>query len=115
MDPEHAFSQMLLTKQIWNKMEGRQIRHFIVAFALDEFLTPQEAKAYGYQIARYYADQYQIVFGLHYDTRNLHLHFAFNTVSYQNGRMYSGGRGDYYGLIHHIQSCMPQWTVKAVT
>ena len=114
VDPEHAFSQMLLTKRIWNKMAGRQIRHFIVSFSPNESLSPEEAKLYGYQIARYYADQYQIVFGLHYDTQNLHLHFAFNTVSYQDGKMYSGGRRDYYSLIQHIQSCMPQWTVKAV-
>lgn len=115
VDPAHAHEQMLLVKQIWNKLGGRQIRHFIVSFAPHEFLLPDDARTYAYQIARYYSAHYQIVFGVHHDTKNLHLHFAFNTVSYQDGKMYSGGRGDYYSLINHIQSCMPQWTIKAAT
>ena len=98
VDPAHAHEQMLLVKQIWNKLGGRQIRHFIVSFAPHEFLLPDDARTYAYQIARYYS-----------------AHFAFNTVSYQDGKMYSGGRGDYYSLINHIQSCMPQWTIKAAT
>lgn len=55
VDPAHAHEQMLLVKQIWNKLGGRQIRHFIVSFAPHEFLLPDDARTYAYQIARYYS------------------------------------------------------------
>lgn len=115
VDSEHAVEQMMLVKRIWNKTGGRQVRHFIVFFGFEEFLSPEECLAYGYQIAAYYADRFQIVFGIHYDAKNLHLHFAFNSVSYLDGKMYSGGYMDYLGLLNHIQVCMPQWRVHGVT
>lgn len=58
VDPAHAHEQMLLVKQIWNKLGGRQIRHFIVSFAPHEFLLPDDARTYAYQIARYYSAHY---------------------------------------------------------
>ncbi len=43
----------------------------------------------GWQIAAYYAHRYQIVFGVHENTENLHIHFVFNTVSFVDGLKYN--------------------------
>lgn len=115
VDPDHAVSQMLLIKKIWHKQGGRQVRHFILSFADNEALTIDEAMDYGQQIAMYYGRNYQIVYGVHYDTNHLHLHFAFNSVSFVDGKMYSGGRSDMFALRLYIQSLMPQWYVQPVT
>ena len=65
----------MLVKQHFQKMDGREMRHFIVSF--DEDITPYDAYIMGRQIAAYYAHRYQIVFGVHDDTENLHIHFVF--------------------------------------
>lgn len=46
------------------------------------------------ETVEYYSSRYQIVFGVHTDTRNIHIHFIMNTVSYVDGMMYSGNAVD---------------------
>lgn len=112
VDPNHAVEQMRLVKQLWYKTEGRQVRHFYVSFSDSEGVSIDEAFEYGYKIARYYADRFQIVFGVHHDTLHIHIHFAVNTVSYIDGRMYSGSWGNYAELRDFIQDLMPEgWKV----
>lgn len=33
VDPAHAVEQMQVTKAVWNKTDGKQLRHFIVSFS----------------------------------------------------------------------------------
>ena len=111
VDPEHAVEQMLLVKQLWHKTAGRQVRHFFLSFADYEDVTIDEAMEYGYRIAEYYGDRYQIVFGLHLNTQHVHLHFAFNTVSYVDGKMYSEGYGGWVSFCNYVQTLFPNWEV----
>lgn len=114
VDPQYAVYQMELVKQLWHKTEGRQVRHFILSFSNQEVLTYDEAMEYGYQISRYFSNQRQIVFGIHFNTNHLHIHFALNTVSYTEGHMFSAGPSDYWKFRNYIQGLMPQWYVELV-
>ncbi len=109
--PDWAFSQMILVKNLWNKVDGRQCRHMVVSFASYEDVTFNEAVCYGAQIASYYANRYQIVYGLHLDTDNIHLHLVMNSVSYRDGKKYSGGLEDYCRFRDHVQGVIPNWNV----
>lgn len=93
VDIDRADSQMVLVKKYYQKDSGREMRHFVVSF--DEDISPYNAWILGWRIAAYYADRYQIVFGVHEDTDNIHIHFVFNTVSFADGRKFSS---DYYEL-----------------
>ncbi len=106
-----AFQQMMLVKELWHKMDGRQCRHMVVSFACHEDLTFDEAVAYGYQIAAYYSNRFQTVFALHLNSGHMHLHFLINSVSYVDGKKYSGGWGDYCQFKNYIQNLLPQWQV----
>ena len=115
VDIENAAEHMQKVKEIWYKTEGRQARHFIVAFSDYEFPTIDEAISYGYSISQYYAERFQILFSVHTDTDHIHLHFVMNTVSYVDGRKYSGGLSDYLSFRNYIQSIMPNgWIVRLV-
>lgn len=107
VDPRYAAEQMLLVKKIWWKEQGRQVRHFILSFGKKESIGYEKVMQLGFDICQYYAD-YQSVYGLHQDTGHLHLHFAVNTVSYKNGKMYAEGVSDWYGLRGYIQGLIPQ-------
>lgn len=110
VDPRYAAEQMQLVKQLWGKEQGRQVRHFIVSFDRAEFVSYEKIMQIGFDICRYY-HKYQSVYGLHGDTDHLHLHFAVNTVSYKDGKMYAEGISDWHRLRGYIQGLMPQWYV----
>jgi len=92
-DPEKMIEQMICVKKGFDKYESgyRQIRHIVVSFHKKWNVTPQSAWAIAYEIAWYYAGKYQICFGIHQNTDNLHIHFIQNTVSYIDGKLFSGG------------------------
>lgn len=101
--------EMLMVKKAYDKMGGRQLRHFIVSFSDSECIMAHGAYQLGFQIAQYYGDKYQIVFAVHQDEPQIHIHFLFNTVSYVNGFMYAEGNSDYWKLSHHINTLMKSY------
>lgn len=99
---EAIIRQMETVKEVWHKTEGRQARHFVVSFAWGERISEAEAWRLAYWIALYYADRYQIVYAVHEDTENVHIHFVFNPVSFVDGRIYAEGKDDFSRLQAHI-------------
>ena len=114
VDPEYALMQMHLIKQLWHKTDGRQARHFILSFADHEDLIYDEAMTLAYKVAAYYGNQFQVVFGIHYDTYHPHIHFAANSVSFVDGYRYSGGFTDFVAFQNYVQQLVPKWKVELI-
>lgn len=110
VDMNYAVQQMQQVKILWGKDHGRRVRHFILSFKKSETIGYEQLMRLGFEICKYYSD-YQSVYGLHTNTDHLHLHFAVNTVSYKDGKMYAGGLSDWYRLQGYIQGLLPQWYV----
>ncbi len=96
IDPYSALQEMMYVKNYFRKTSGRQPRHIIVSPDTDYYykLQPWDLYHIAIRISQYYSCRYQIVFGVHTDTKNPHIHFIMNTVSYIDGTMYSGGEAD---------------------
>lgn len=89
--PEMMIQQMETVKKMFDKKEGyRQARHIVVSFEDKAGVTPDMAYFMAYDIARYYSDKYQICFGVHHNTDNIHIHFVQNTVCFVDGKLFSG-------------------------
>ncbi|MDE5619316.1 MAG: relaxase/mobilization nuclease domain-containing protein, partial [Ruminococcus sp.] len=43
--PETAYDEMQITKEIWNKTNGRTYKHYVQSFAPDEEITPEQVHA----------------------------------------------------------------------
>lgn len=108
-DPLECISQMKYIKALWGKNRGRQIRHSILSFShQDEYVQMNDLIRLGGQIASYYDLNYQTIWAIHISPGgNYHIHFAFNTVSYQDGRMYREGREDLGRLAQYIRELLP--------
>ncbi len=105
-NPIDAAFQFRAVKKFFRK-EGesrRQLRHFIVSFEENLCVDAYTASVMAREIAGYYADRYQIIYAVHEDTDNVHIHFGMNTVSYVDGSMYSEGYGDYYRLTAYAEN-----------
>ena len=100
---EELIMQFKAVKELYHKTDGKQMMHFIVSFSEYQNLHPYHIFAMGQLIAAYYAEEYQIVYALHEDTVNPHLHFAMNTVSFIDGKKFNRGISDFYQFQEHVK------------
>lgn len=90
--PDKAAMQMIKLQMLYKKAAQRyggkacrRIYHYMVSFPLsmDDANCVYLAAA---EIAGIFSGQYQVYYGVHEDTKNLHIHFAINAVSYVDGK-----------------------------
>ena len=94
--PPNDVGEMILNfytiKKIYNKPGGRQLYHMIMGFdENEEQLLYQSGKLYEFadQIAYFFFVRgFQIVYAIHRNEMNLHIHFAMNSVNYYDGLKY---------------------------
>lgn len=76
--------QFMTVKRFYGRESGKQVFHII--FTFDEYLfTENDCMKLGHKIAKFWGDERQVVFAVHNDTKNLHIHMVINTVAYTNG------------------------------
>lgn len=93
VDPSHAAEDMRLVKTLYGKTNGKQLRHFILNYSEQEsknIRSAEQLQCIAYHVCTYFADEYQIVFGIH-KSNHWHIHFVMNTVNYKTGKKYAGG------------------------
>lgn len=105
--PKVMAEQFQIVRQIFNKETGRLIRHFIVSFSEYEPVDTVLAANLGLEIAKYYADQYQIIFAVHEDTDNIHIHFILNTVSFIDGGKFNEGPAELRAFVDYLNRLHP--------
>ena len=98
-----AALEMEQTAIAFNKNSGKRIRHSIVSFTQQEHITPEQANSYAQKIIQHYAREYQIVYAVHTNTDEVHIHLAMNQISYLDGHRYEGKKKDYYDFLQHIR------------
>lgn len=104
IDPQYASTEMEIVKSIWMQKQDVQLFHFILSFSEVEsisFVHPKDARYIAYEICEFFADKYQIVFGIHSAT-NLHIHFVVNSVSFQDGSRFVNNNTSLNALKKHI-------------
>ena len=104
VNPLHAAEQFIMVKNYFRKTNPQctQVRQFVVSFCKKDYTNPILAYGLGYKIAEYYADRYQIIFGVHEDTHYLHIHFLFNAVSLIDGKIFDKGKDEYNKLMYYV-------------
>ena len=69
-------------KQIHDKTDGVQIKHIIISFKKQPDLKSSKLKKLIIQTLKYFGNKYQLVYAVHEDTDNLHIHIGINSVSF---------------------------------
>ncbi len=77
-----VIKQFIIIQEVTGKNKKIRIRHFIVSFPnyMDD---GNVAKITAEAISEYMFEEYQIMYAVHEKEGNLHIHFAFNPVSYK--------------------------------
>jgi hypothetical protein len=102
----YAAQQMQEVSAAFKKDNKVRIRHFVVSFYYNEYMTPYKANMIASMIAEELGRVYQCVYAVHEDTDQVHVHFVFNPVSFINGYKYSGTKGEHKDLKQKIEKCV---------
>lgn len=98
----NAERQIKAVKKFYNKLDGRQMYHYILSFP-DSVQNPQKIYKIGMEIMHTFFNDYQTVFAVHEDTDNLHIHFVFNSVSYVTGKKWCHRHQEFYRLKEAVE------------
>lgn len=80
-----AYDEMMATKRLYKKTDGRMFYQFIQSFDSAEEVTPEEVHAIGLELAQRLFPEYEVVVATHVDTEHLHNHLIVNSVSWKDG------------------------------
>lgn len=83
-DYELAFKQMMMTKRIYDKLDGRQYRHHIQSFKPGE-VSPELAHKIAIEFAEKNFKNFDVFISTHIDTGHIHNHFIINTIDRETG------------------------------
>lgn len=90
----------------FKKTKGIQLRHFVLSFSPEELDDPEVVYEIACHVARFIGRDYQIVFAVHENTDNLHIHFMQNSVSYTTGHKYNGSKKEYYSFVNFLSELL---------
>lgn len=95
-NPNIAAYQMQQTKAYYNKMNGRQYKHYVLSFAENE-ISLDKAKTYSKELAQQcFGERYEVAVGIHTNSKGgkIHAHFVVNSVSFVDGRKLHFAKND---------------------
>ena len=81
---ESSLEEMLYTKELYNKNNGRQYIHIIQSFNPKDNLSADQVHNTGIRLAKKF-NGYQVLVATHIDKKHLHNHLVVNSVSFENG------------------------------
>ena len=86
--PQTSYEEMRLTKQLYDKTDGRQYYHLVQSFPKGYDITPEKAHQIACEFAERAFGQYECVVATHIDREHIHSHIVFNSVSFDTGKKY---------------------------
>ena len=100
---ESAFDDMCLIKKMWHKEKGGvQGFHLVQSFAPGE-ASPELAHQIGQEFAQKLLNgKFQVIISTHLNTKCLHNHLVWNSVSLTNGKKYRSNQKSYITRIRRI-------------
>lgn len=124
-DLNYAYEQFYAVKKYYYKTSGNPVFHFVVVYNSRSTWGDdiREAEFMSRSIASYFSDRFQLVWCIHrkpYSKKYgscasfYHAHFVMNSVSYIDGKMFSGNRTELYAFLEHIKKVTGDkfWDVK---
>lgn len=90
------------TAQHFGKDSGKRIRHSIISFDENSGVTAEEARNCAEEIIDHYKD-FQIVYAVHGNTDNTHVHLVMNQISFTDGQRYQGKKKDFYDFLQQLR------------
>ena len=83
-NPDKALEQMKTTKEVWEQIDGRQYKHYVISFLPGE-ASIEQAQKIADKWAKANFPTNEVFAGIHIDKEHLHIHFIVNSVDFEDG------------------------------
>ncbi|MGN0605478.1 MAG: relaxase/mobilization nuclease domain-containing protein [Oscillospiraceae bacterium] len=102
-DSEYPYYDMLVTKKLHHKTDGKQYEHYVVSFDPNDDIDAETASNVVSDIVRHY-NRNQAFWAVHTNTEHLHAHVVMNSVSSKGDkfRQWKPQLNDFRGYINAI-------------
>lgn len=113
-NPETVFDEMMITKHLHNKTDGRQFIHFTHSYSSKESnLTPELAHEISLKLVEQERFKgFQILVSTHIDKEHLHTHFILNTVNEETGLKWQQSRKELEVLKEYSNQLCKKYGLK---
>lgn len=111
--PSSAFDEMMVTKYIFNKEDGRQFIHFVHSFHPKEDITPEQAHKITLKLLEHdkFKD-FQILAITHTNKPHIHTHCILNTVNIETGEKYQQSMKDMIEISKYSNELCHEYGLK---
>jgi hypothetical protein len=94
--PESAANEMQATKELWQKTDGRQYKHFVQSFPPDEKIDPEQAHKIALELVKGTKafEGHEVIVATHKDKEHIHSHVIVNSVNAENGYKLQWSKAD---------------------
>lgn len=92
--PDTAIEEMKTTKELWQKTDGRQYKHFVQSFAPEEKLTAEQAHEIAKKLCENRFKGHETLIATHQDKDHFHSHIIVNSVNHENGHKLQLSKAD---------------------
>ena len=90
--PETALVEMIATKNLYHKHDGRLYYHLVQSFPSGYEIAPELAHKIAVELAEKAFGKYECIVATHIDREHIHSHFVFNSVSFEDGKKYHSNK-----------------------
>lgn len=108
--------QMQKTKELYNKTDGRQYKHYVLSFASNE-ISIENAKIYVKEFGEQcFGERFEVAVGIHVNSEGgkIHAHFVVNSVSFVDGKKLHFSKEDLENF-KNINDCLSkQYGLKVI-
>ena len=84
---DDALEQIYAARKFFYEKAGKKVMHFVISFAENEYISKYSLYLEGYKICKMFP-KFQMMFTIHDNTGNLHIHFAIIPVNLVTGKNY---------------------------
>ena len=89
----------------------KKVIHFVIAFAQEDYISTEDAFSAGYEVCSL-LPEYQIMFSVHQDTDNPHIHFAMNPTSLIDGHKVCFTNSNLFKFITGLREIFKTYEIK---
>lgn len=112
----NALEEMTSTKSFYQKMDGRQYKHFIQSFSPEDDITPETAHAIALRLVRTQTmfEGFECLVVTHIDRQHLHSHVVVNSVSLEDGHKFRYSKRDLEALKNGSDSICNEYGLSTI-
>ena len=111
---DNAAYEMDTLAQLYHKDDRVRLRHCVISFRPNDHISPAQVAQIAERAIRYFGGAYQILYCVHEDTDDVHIHIVMNQVSYLDGHKYRGTKKEHYDFIAYMKQVLRPYGIPFI-